>query len=76
MPKRHGVVESVVVDPDEVLTARQLANDWRVSVRTIQRYASSGQLKAIRLPGGQLRIKRSDAAAAARAPLAQNSAAS
>lgn len=49
---------------DEILTARQLADEWRVSVRTIQRYVVDGRLKAVRLPGRQLRIKRADANAA------------
>ncbi|OLT35635.1 hypothetical protein BJF84_13495 [Rhodococcus sp. CUA-806] len=60
MPKRTYI--------DEILTARQVAEEWHVSVRTIQRYIADGRIKATRLPGGQARIKRSDADAALSSP--------
>lgn len=49
---------------DEILTPSQVAAEWHVSVRTIQRYIANGQLKATRLPSGYARIRRSDAEAA------------
>ncbi|MFM9261423.1 excisionase family DNA-binding protein [Rhodococcus sp. 5A-K4] len=52
MPKRN--------DSDEILTVRQVAEEWTVSVRTIQRYIQNGRIKAVRLPGGQSRLRRSD----------------
>lgn len=56
MPQRHT--------QDEILTPSQVAAEWHVSVRTIQRYIANGQLKATRLPSGYARIRRSDAEAA------------
>ncbi|MGV8874824.1 MAG: helix-turn-helix domain-containing protein [Rhodococcus sp. (in: high G+C Gram-positive bacteria)] len=50
--------------PTEILTVGQVASEWGVSARTIQRYIASGRIVATRLPGGQSRIKRSDAEAA------------
>lgn len=58
MPKRN--------DTDEILTTGQVAAEWRVSPRTIQRYIANGQLKATRLPGGHTRVRRSDAEIALR----------
>lgn len=49
---------------DEILTPKQVADEWHVSVRTIQRYIANGQIKATRLPSGYARIRRSDAEAA------------
>ena len=56
MPQRH--------DQDELLTPSQIAAEWHVSVRTIQRYIANGQIKALRLPSGFARVRRSDAEAA------------
>ena len=56
MPQRH--------DQDELLTPSQIAAEWHVSVRTIQRYIAKGQIKAVRLPSGFARVRRSDAEAA------------
>ena len=52
---------------DEILTPGQVANEWQISVRTIQRYIADGRLKAFRLPGGHSRIRRSDADSALQA---------
>ncbi|MFN3005103.1 helix-turn-helix domain-containing protein [Mycolicibacterium wolinskyi] len=49
---------------DSFLTASQLAEQWQVSLRTVQRYLSEGRIKAVRLPGGQYRIRPEDAEAA------------
>lgn len=49
---------------DGLLTPAQVAAKWKVSVRTVQRYIAEGQLKAVRLPGGQYRIRPEDADAA------------
>jgi predicted site-specific integrase-resolvase len=51
-------------DTDEILTASQVAAEWKVSPRTIQRYIQFGRLKATRLPSGISRIRRSDAESA------------
>ena len=56
MPQRNNT--------DEILTTGQVAKEWHVSVRTIQRYIANGQLKAVRLPSGIARVRRSDAEAA------------
>lgn len=56
MPKRN--------DTDEILTTSQIAAEWHVSTRTVQRYIQNGQLRAIRLPSGRTRVRRSDAEAA------------
>lgn len=56
-----------MLDPNstgEVLTPSEVAKDWRVSLRTVQRYIRTGRLKAFRLPGGHSRIRRHDAEAA------------
>ena len=49
---------------DGYLTPAQLADRWQVSLRTVQRYLSEGRIKAIKLPGGQYRIRPEDADAA------------
>lgn len=56
MPQRHN--------QDEILTPSQIAAEWHVSVRTVQRYIANGLIKATRLPSGYARIRRSDAEAA------------
>ncbi|MGN2634666.1 helix-turn-helix domain-containing protein [Nocardia takedensis] len=59
------------VDPDpgggeDNLTTAQLAREWQVSSRTIRRYIAAGRLRAMRLPGGDYRIRRADIDAAAK----------
>lgn len=49
---------------DGFLTPAQLAETWGISLRTVQRYLQTGQVKAIRLPGGHYRIRAEDADAA------------
>lgn len=49
---------------DELLTPSQIATEWHVSTRTIQRYIANGLIKATRLPSGYARVRRSDAEAA------------
>lgn len=46
--------------PDELLTSSEAAQMLRVSKATITRYVRLGQLPAIRLPSGHLRIRRRD----------------
>ena len=43
---------------DELLTSSEAARMLRVSKATITRYVRLGQLPAIRLPSGHLRIRR------------------
>ena len=52
---------------DGLLTPGQVADQWKVSVRTIQRYIADGKLRALKLPGGQYRIDPADAAQAIQA---------
>lgn len=49
---------------DVWLTPLQLAEKWRVSLRTVHRYLADGRVKSIRTPGGRYRIRPEDAAAA------------
>lgn len=44
----------------DLLTTSEVAKMLRVSVATVARWASLGQIPAIRLPSGQLRFRRSD----------------
>ncbi|QBI97723.1 helix-turn-helix DNA-binding protein [Gordonia phage Dogfish] len=60
MSNRHIHSESATSGADDLLTTRQIATEWHVSVRTVQRYIASGRLPAVRLPGGQRRIRRAD----------------
>lgn len=43
------------------ISPSRLANYWGVHINTIYRDISKGALRAFRLPGGQLRIRTSDA---------------
>lgn len=61
MANRHTHGEAA---DDALLSASDLATEWGVSVRTIQRYISSGRIAATKLPSGHSRIRRSDANAA------------
>jgi excisionase family DNA binding protein len=47
--------------PAVFITARMLARYWAVDIETIYRHIRKGTLKAYRLPGGSIRIKREDA---------------
>ena len=49
---------------DGFLTPAELAQNWGISLRTVQRYLAEGRVKAIRLPGGHYRIRPEDADAA------------
>ena len=49
---------------NDYLTVSQLAAEWHVSSRTINRYIADGKLAATKLPSGNHRIARSDADAA------------
>ncbi len=49
---------------DGYLTPSDLAVKWRVSLRTVQRSLADGRISAIKLPGGQYRIRPEDADAA------------
>lgn len=52
---------------DSLLTPSQVAKNWGVSLRTVQRYIADGRLKAVRLPGGYYRVHPDDAKAAVEA---------
>lgn len=65
MTHRHTVwFMSLRNEDDEILTAADVAEEWNVSVRTIQRYVSQGKIRATRLPGGQVRMTRTAVRAA------------
>lgn len=49
-----------------LLSTRQVAELWGVSVPTVWRCVHAGQLKALRIPGGQLRFRPEDVDAALR----------
>ena len=50
--------------PDETLTARQVAEELGVTVRTVQRWVADGRLPATRV-GGRVRVSRSSLGAVA-----------
>jgi excisionase family DNA binding protein len=65
MAQRHNVPRvSYSCTPPQLLTPSQVARLWGVSRRTVQRYIADGKIPAIRLPGGQYRIRAEDAQAA------------
>lgn len=43
------------------LTPQELADHWGVTVQTVYRDIRKGALRAFRLPGGDIRIRRADA---------------
>lgn len=45
------------------LTVAQVADDSGFSARTVLRWIDRGDLRAVRFPGGRLRIRQSDYAA-------------
>jgi excisionase family DNA binding protein len=45
------------------LTVSQVADDSGFSARTVLRWIERGDLRAVRFPGGRLRIRQSDYAA-------------
>jgi excisionase family DNA binding protein len=49
---------------NEYLTVAAVAHELGVSMRTVQRWVERGDLAAVRLPGGRLRIARRDLDAA------------
>lgn len=50
---------------DSYLTVAEIADEYRTTQRTVQRWIREGRLKAVRLPGGRsYRVHRSDLAAA------------
>ena len=57
MSFRHTVMCMAESHIDSLLTPSQVAKNWGVSVRTVQRYIADGRLTAIRLPGGQYRVR-------------------
>jgi excisionase family DNA binding protein len=57
MKRRSGAYEGAYVSPS------RLARHWGVHINTVYRDIRKGALKASRLPGGQFRIRMSDARA-------------
>jgi excisionase family DNA binding protein len=45
---------------ERLLTARELADNFGVSIETILRWTRRGELPAIKLPGGAIRFRESD----------------
>ena len=45
---------------DDLLTAAEVADQYRVTRTTVSRWVKAGHLPALRLPGGDLRFRRSD----------------
>lgn len=56
---------------DDLLTTREVAEQYRVTRMTVSRWVKAGHLAAIRLPGGLLRYRRSEVEALA-APAASD----
>lgn len=46
--------------PSGLLTAEEVAEVLRVAPLTIRRWVASGKLAAIKLPGGQIRVRKAD----------------
>lgn len=44
---------------NDLLTTAEVADQYRVSTMTVRRWVQAGDLEAIRLPGRQLRFRRS-----------------
>jgi predicted site-specific integrase-resolvase len=61
------VIENAATDPgqkdarDRTVSPGRLAAFWSVHPNTVYRDIRKGALKAYRLPGGQLRVRMSDA---------------
>ena len=45
---------------EEIFTIQEAARFYRVSTRSIYRWIGQELIQAVRLPGGDLRIRRSD----------------
>lgn len=43
-----------------LLTVGEVAEEFRLDGETVRRWARSGRIKAVRLPGGQWRFRRED----------------
>lgn len=54
-----GATKRYVSNPTDLLTTSEVAEQYRVSTMTVRRWVQSGDLEAIRLPGRQLRYRRS-----------------
>lgn len=48
------------MDPNEMLTPRQVAKEFGVIAKTVSRWGLSGKLPSIRTAGGHHRFRRSD----------------
>ena len=64
MAYSHTVTFMAESHTDGYLTPSDLAEKWSVSLRTVQRYLAEGRIRAVKLPGGQYRIRPEDAEAA------------
>ncbi|WP_371934613.1 helix-turn-helix domain-containing protein [Mycobacterium sp. TY815] len=64
MSLRHTVKSMAESHIDSLLTPSQVAKNWGISLRTVQRYIADGRLKAVKLPGGYYRVHPADARAA------------
>ncbi len=62
LPFRHSMtlMPSMTERQDDWLTTSQAAVLLGISNRTVQRYVGNGQLAAMRLPSGRVRIRRAD----------------
>lgn len=49
---------------DHVLTVAEVARKYRTTARTVQRWIREEKLRAIRLPGGEYRVRQEDLDAA------------
>lgn len=65
--RRMSIGSADIDSPREsdLLTVAEIADQYRITQRSVQRWIREGKLKAVRLPGGRAyRVRRSDLDAA------------
>lgn len=49
-----------IKSPDDLLTPKQVAEIWQVTVRTVRNWSNLGRLNPLRMGNGTVRFLRSD----------------
>ncbi len=49
-----------MTEPHDLMTPGEVAETFRVDVKTVQRWAIAGRIGSIKTPGGQRRFRRSE----------------
>lgn len=65
-----SIIADVIVAAEPLLTSSEVADLFRVDPKSVARWARTGAMDAIRLPGGGLRFRESVVAAALANPAA------